>query len=398
MRVPDPAEAKALWRLEEQARHLNHGAFGACPAELIEVQTAWRARMERQPARFFMNELGPLLREAAAALARFVGTAPERLGFVDNASTAINAVIASTPLRPGDEILTTDHVYNAVRQTLRHHAARAGASVVEAPVGLPVAGPGAVAEAVVSRIGPRTRLVVIDHVASPSAVILPVCEIVAAARARGVPVLVDGAHAPGLVELAVDRIGADWYAGNCHKWLCSPKGAGFLAVAENPPWPVHPTVISHAYGQGFAAEFDKTGTRDVSAWLTVPEAIALHERLGGAALRARNAALALDAGRRLARDLGTVLGAPPAMFAAMVTVRLPDLSGAGLAADWPTAARLRNALWDGARIELPVTALGGALWARLSVQAYVAPEETIDLAKEVRRAIAAVAAAAVQPA
>jgi isopenicillin-N epimerase len=389
------ADAKTLWRLEDNARHLNHGAFGACPAELLEVQAAWRARMERQPARFFMNELGGLVREAAAALAAFVGTAPERLGFVDNASTAVNAVIASAPLGPGDEILTTDHVYNAVRQTLRHHAGRAGASVIEAPIGMPVAGGEAVIEAVVSRIGPRTRLIVIDHVASPSAVILPVAEIAAVARDRGVPVLVDGAHAPGLLDLAVDRLGTTWYAGNCHKWLCSPKGAGFLAVAEHVPWPVHPTVISHAYGQGFAAEFDKTGTRDVSAWLTVPDAIAFHERLGGKALRARNAALAREAGARLAGELGTGLGAPPSMFAAMLTVRLPATGGdaaAALAPDWATGARLRNALWELARVEAPVTALGGALWLRLSVQAYVASGDLEGLADPLRRAMAAASA------
>lgn len=391
------ADVKTLWRLEEGARYLNHGAFGACPAELLEVQAAWRARMERQPARFFMNELGGLLREAAAALAAFVGTAPERLGFVDNASTAVNAVIASAPLGPGDEILTTDHVYNAVRQTLRHHAGRAGATVIEAPIGMPVAGDEAVIEAVVPRIGPRTRLIVIDHVASPSAVILPVAEIIAAARARGVPVLVDGAHAPGLIDLAVDRLRAAWYAGNCHKWLCSPKGAGFLAVSDDAPWPVHPTVISHAYGRGFAAEFDKTGTRDVSAWLTVPEAIALHQRLGGNALRARNRTLAREAGGRLARELGTGLGAPLSMFAAMVTVRLPAAGGDGarpLTPDWPTAARLRNALWDEARIEAPVMALGGALWLRLSVQAYVSPEDLAGLAGPLGRAAAACTAGA----
>jgi isopenicillin-N epimerase len=347
--------------------------------------------MERQPSRFFMNELGALLRHAAAVLARFVGTAPERLAFVDNATTAVNAVIAATPLRPGDQLLTTDHVYNAVRHTLRHHAARAGAEVIEAPLGMPLAGPEATAEAVIARIGPRTRLLVLDHVASPSAAILPVAPIIAAARRAGVPVLVDGAHAPGLIELEIDALAATWYAGNCHKWLCAPKGAGFLAVAADPPWEVHPTVISHAYGQGFAAEFDKTGTRDVSAWLTVPEALALHERLGGAALRRRNAALALDAARAIAGELGTGLGAPEAMFAAMATIRLP--LPAGLAPDWPAAGALRDAIWDLARIEIPVMALGGALWLRLSAQAYNEAADYAGVAAAARAAMARLAAA-----
>jgi len=378
-----PNDVRTLWRLEPGVRYLNHGAFGACPEPLLAEQAEWRLRMERQPARFFMNDLPRLLREAAAVLAGFVGTAPERLGFVDNASTAVNAVIASTPMARGDELLTTDHVYNAVRQTLCHHAGRAGAAVIEAPLGMPLASADAVVEAVVSRITSRTRLVVLDHVASPSAAIMPVGPIIAAARARGVPVLVDGAHAPGLIALDIDALGATWYAGNCHKWLCSPKGAGFLAVAQDAPWTVHPTVISHAYGQGFAAEFDKTGTRDVSAWLTVPASIALHQRLGGPDLRARNMQLARQAATALADALGTCLGAPPEMFAAMATVCAPD----GLPPDWPSAARLREALWTGARIELPVMALGGALWLRLSAQAYTTQADFNDLAGPVRDAV-----------
>ncbi|WP_291295522.1 aminotransferase class V-fold PLP-dependent enzyme [Elioraea sp.] len=392
--VPTPEEAKSLWGLEPGARHLNHGAFGGCPTELLAHQATIRARMERQPARFFLNDLPSLLREAAAALAAFVGTAPEWLGFVDNASTAVNAVVASAPLVPGDEIVTTDHVYNAVRQTLRHHAARAGASVIEAPIGMPVTTSEGAAAAVTGALGPRTKLVVIDHVGSPSAVILPIAPIIAAARGRGIPVLVDGAHAPGLLPLSIDALGATWYAGNCHKWLCSPKGAGFLAVAQDAPWEVHPTVISHAYGQGFTAEFDKTGTRDPSAWLTVAEAIRFHQRIGGAALRMRNDTLAQASATALAADIATPLGAPADMFAAMATIRLSGSALPGidrLAPDWPTAGLLRNALWECARIEAPVMALGGALWLRLSVQAYVAPADLDGLAAPLAEAVAIVA-------
>jgi isopenicillin-N epimerase len=392
--MPGVAEAKALWALEPGARYLNHGAFGACPPVLLEHQATIRARIERQPARFFLNDLPGLLREAAGVLAGFVGTAPERLAFVDNATTAVNAVIASAPLAPGDEIVTTDHVYNAVRQTLRHHAARTGAAVIEAPIGMPVVDATTAAAAVTAALGPRTRLVVIDHVASPSAVILPLGEIIPACRARGIPVLVDGAHAPGLLPLSLDQLGATWYAGNCHKWLCSPKGAGFLAVSADAPWPVHPTVISHAYGHGFAAEFDKTGTRDPSAWLTVPEAIRLHKRLGGRALQDRNDSLTREAASALAAELGTALGAPASMFAAMATVRVSGSAVAGidqLSPDWPTAARLRDALWQTSRIEAPFMALGGALWLRLSVQAYVAPEELAGLRAPLAAAVAAVA-------
>lgn len=355
-----------LWSLEENIHFLNHGSFGALPRELFAVQNEWRARLEAQPVRFFMEELPARLREAAAALAAFVGTAPDRLGFVENASSGVSAVVGSLKLAGGDEILTTDHVYNAVRNRLRHAAAQAGARVIEVPLGLPVTTPDAIVDAVAAALTERTRLLVIDHVASPSAVLMPVERVVAHARGRGVPVLVDGAHGPGMLDLDIDAIGADWYVGNCHKWLCAPKGAGFLAVGRNPPFAVHPTVISHAYGQGFTAEFDKIGTRDPSAWLAVPAAIGFHERLGGAALRARNIALARAAGRRLADQLGTECGAPAEMLGAMSTVRLP-WDGA---ADRAAASSVHDALWRRHRVEVPIMPFAGRLWLRLSVQAY----------------------------
>jgi isopenicillin-N epimerase len=355
-----------LWSLEENLHFLNHGSFGAVPRELFAVQNDWRARMEAQPVRFFMEELPARLREAAAALAAFVGTEPDRLGFVENASSGVSAVVGSLTLAGGDEILTTDHVYNAVRNRLRHAASQSGARVIEVPIGLPVATPDAIADAIAAATSERTRLLVIDHVASASAVLMPVARIVARAQARGVPVLIDGAHAPGMLDLDIDAIGADWYVGNCHKWLCAPKGAGFIAVGCDPPFAVHPTVISHAYGQGFTAEFDKVGTRDPSAWLAVPAAIGFHERLGGAALRARNAGLARAAGMQLADGLGTECGAPPEMFGAMATVRLP-WDGA---CDRAAAGSVHDALWRGYRIEVPVMPFAGQLWLRLSAQAY----------------------------
>jgi isopenicillin-N epimerase len=355
-----------LWALDGDMRFLNHGAFGATPIELQEEQAGWRRRMEANPARFFMDDLPGLIRDAAAPLAQFVGTAPERLAFVENASSGIAAVLASFRLSPGDEVLTTDHVYGAVRHALRHAAGPAGAEVVEAAVGMPVASSEQVLDALRARLGSRTRLIVIDHVASPSAVMMPVEQVVALGRGCGVPVLVDGAHAPGMTDLALDRLGADFYVGNCHKWLCAPKGAGFLTVSAEWASRIHPTVISHAYGQGFTAEFGKIGTRDPSAWLSVPAAIAFHERLGGAALRNRNQALAGGAAMRLADDLGSELGAASDLFGSMVTVGLP----ASLPADWTTAGRLRGLLWATHRIEAPVMALAGSLWLRLSAQAY----------------------------
>jgi isopenicillin-N epimerase len=369
--------------LERPGTHLNHAGYGATPRPVLAAQEKFRARMEAHPTRFFRNELGPGLRESAALLAPFLGTAPERLGFVTNATEGVNAVLNSLRFAEGDVLLTTDHVYGAVRHTLRHMAARWGASVVEAPVPMPVESPEAVLEAVREAWSERVRILVVDHVVSASAVVFPVAELVAFAHARGVPVLVDGAHTPGMLDLDIDAISADWYVGNCHKWLCSPKGAGFVAQAPGAP-EIHPTVISHAYGQGFAAEFDKTGTRDMTPALAVTEAIAFHTALGGPGLRARNTELAREQAALLARAFNTHMGAAPEMFGAIATVRMP--SGP---ADWAAAARLSELLWERHAIAAPFMVVGGALWLRISAFAYNEAADYAALPAAVRDVLAA---------
>lgn len=357
---------QALWPLDPTIGHLNHGAFGAAPHAVLEEQARWRGIMEENPARFFMRVLPDELRRCAAEVAPFLGTRPERLAFVENATVGTGAVLHALAFEPGDEILTTDHVYNALRNTLRHVTERAGARLIEAPLPLPVTDEGAVVEAIERGLTPRTRLVVIDHVASASALTFPVRAIVALCRARGLPVLVDGAHAPGLLDLDVDGIGADWYVGNCHKWLCAPKGAAFIALADRPTPPIHPLAISHAYGQGFPAEFDKVGTRDPSAWLAVPAAIAFHARLGGADLRARNRSVARAVAARLAAETGLDRAGADDLCHAMVLLSLPE----DVPATREEAARIQGLLYDRHRVEVAITALRGRLHLRLSVQAY----------------------------
>ena len=336
-----------------------------------------------------MNELPGLVREAAGVLADFVGAAPERTVLLENATSGMNAVLRSLRFAPGDRIVTTDHVYGAVRNTLRFVAGRTGAEVVEAPVPMPLRAAGDVADALERALDDRTRLVVVDHIASPSALVFPVADVVRRCHARGIPVLVDGAHAPGHVDLDVDAIGADWYVGNAHKWLCAPKGAAFLCAAERAA-DIHPTTISHAYGQGLAAEFGKIGTRDPSAWLCIPDAIDFHRRLGGRALRERNAALARSAGATLAADLGSEPGGPVASFGAMVTVRLP----CHMEATWENAGRIRDRLWHDHRVETLVAAVAGHLWLRLSVFAYNDEADLAGLPEALRAALAAEGGAA----
>lgn len=378
-----------LFALEEGMVFLNHGAYGATPREILERQNEWRLRMEAQPPRFFMNELPDLVREAAAGLADFVRAAPDRTVLLENATSGVNAVLRSLRFAPGDRIVTTDHVYGAVRNTLRFVAERSGAVVVEVPVSMPFRAASDVTDVLETALDAHTRLVVVDHLASPSALLFPVAEIVRRCRARGIPVLVDGAHAPGLVDLDVAAVGADWYVGNAHKWLCAPKGAAFLSAAAGAE-EVHPTTISHAYGQGLAAEFGKIGTRDPSAWLCIPDAIEFHRRLGGRALRERNAALARSAGGALAAALETEPGGPASSFASMVTVRLPG----DLDATWENAGRIRERLWQGHRVEALVAAVAGSLWLRLSVFAYNDEADLAILPEAVRAALAADAATA----
>ncbi|HYZ33929.1 MAG TPA: aminotransferase class V-fold PLP-dependent enzyme, partial [Crenalkalicoccus sp.] len=311
------------WALEPGFLTVNHGSFGATPRSVLAAQRAWQARMEAQPSRFMALELPGALRGAAAVLARFLGADAEGLAFVANATEGCNAVLRSLALRPGEEVLILDQGYGAVRKTAGFVAAAAGAQLVEIALPFPRPDEAEVLAALSAAIGPRTRIAVLDHITSPSALVLPISAMVALCRARGVPVLVDGAHAPGQVPVELAALGAHWYAGNCHKWLFAPKGCAFLWAAPGRREGLHPTVISHGLGQGYLAEFDWTGTRDPSAWLAIEAALAAHARLGGAALMARNWAMALQAGAMLAARFGTELAARPEMAGAMAAVRLP---------------------------------------------------------------------------
>lgn len=345
---------------------VNHGSYGATPRCVLAAQDAWRARMEAQPTRFVSRDLPGAIRHAAGELARFLGTEPADTVFVENATVGCNAVLRSLTLRPGDEIVVLDHGYGAVTKAARHVASRAGARVVTAAVPFPRPDDAGVVAAVSACLGARTRLAVIDHITSPTALVLPVAAISACCRAAGVPVLIDGAHAPGNLDLDVLAIGADWVTGNCHKWLSAPKGCGFLWARRDRQEGLHPVTISHGYGGGFLAEFDWTGTRDCTPWLATGAALDFHEKLGGAALRVRSASLAAAAAARLARRLGTETGAAPdAPGCSMGLVRLP-LEG------WVDEARalaLRSCLLD-LGTDAPVSAVAGLAWLRLSVAPY----------------------------
>ncbi len=379
--MADPhASHRSAWLLDPDVLYLNHGSFGACPRAVLDEQARLREALEREPVRFLARELPDRLDAARAELARFVGSDPRDVVFVRNATAAANAVLASLSLAAGDELLTTDHEYNACRNVLEHAAARTGARVVTAPVPFPLRSAGEVLETVLSRVGPRTRLVFLDHVTSPTALVLPVGELVRELARRGVDTFVDGAHAPGMLPLDLEALGAAYYTGNCHKWLCAPKGAGFLRVRRDRQAGLHPSAISHGLSaptggrSRFQVEFDWTGTDDPTPALCVPAAIRALAGLvpgGWDEVRARNHALCLAARDRVAAALGVAAPAPDELLGAMAALPLPD--GAPQPPPPPLHLDpLQDRLYFEHRIEIPVV-----LWPapprrllRLSAQLY----------------------------
>jgi isopenicillin-N epimerase len=351
----------SLWPLDPDVTFLNHGSYGACPRAVLEAQGRLRDRLEAEPVRFLSRELEGLLDGAREGLGAFVGADPDDLSFVPTATTDVYTVLRWLDLGAGDELLATDHTYNACRNALEAVAARAGARVVVAAVPFPVAAPEEALEAVLSRVGPRTRLALVDHVTSPTGLVLPIERLVRELASHGVETLVDGAHAPGMVPLDLAALGAAYYTGNCHKWLCAPKGSGFLHVRRDRQKGVRPLVISHGANSSradrspFRLEFDWMGTVDPTAYLVVPEAIRYMGSLlpgGWPALMAHNRGTALAARDLLCATLGVASPAPDSMIGSLAAVPVPP--GFGPAARDGERDPLQTALFDRFGIELLV--------------------------------------------
>ena len=368
-----------LWPLDPAVAFLNHGSYGACPSEILRHQAELRAEMEAEPVRFLGRDLDDRLDAARAALAAFVGADADDLAFVANATGGVNAVLRSLRLSAGDELLTTDHCYQACRNTLDYVAARTGARVVVATIPFPVASPEAVVETVLAKATSRTRLALLDHITSPTALVLPIERLIDALAGRGIETLVDGAHAPGMVPLDLRRLGAAYYSGNCHKWLCTPKGSAFLWVRRDRQVDIHPLTISHgAKGERpgrtrFRLEFDWTGTQDPTGWLTVPMAI---DYLGGlvpggwSALMARNRALALDARRTICAAVGIPPACPDEMIGSIASMMLPDSPTTDLT--WRARDPIQGRLFEGWGFEVPIMRWPGPpkRLIRISAQLY----------------------------
>jgi len=376
-----PSSFSHLWAIDPEAIYLNHGSFGACTKFILEKQQEYRNRLEGQPMRFMVRELEGIYNAAKLKVAAFVNSDPADLVFVQNATAGVNTVFRSLRFEPGDEILITNHTYYACRKLLEYIAESTGAVIVEAKYDIPVSSPGLITDALLSAVSRKTKICLIDHITSATALIQPVEEIVKELEKRGVDTFVDGAHVPGSIPLDIESIGAAYYTGNCHKWLCSPKSAAILHVRKDKQEPILPLIISHAgYNtEPFAERFFWQGTLDPTPVLCAADSIDYMASLmpgGWDAIMKRNHEVCIEARDHFCRELGLKPSCPEEMNAGMSTIELPDL-GEMSPPGYKQVDGIQNEIYSEYNLELP-------LWywsqpprrtTRLSVQLYNSLEQ-----------------------
>jgi isopenicillin-N epimerase len=394
--LAEPVGSPDYWMLERSVVFLNHGSFGSCPRPVLEYQRRVRDDLERQPVRFLVRELEARLEPVRRALGKFLDAEPDNLVFVPNATAGVNTVLRSLRLAAGDELLVTNHEYNACRNALEFVAAQWGAKVIEAPVPFPFQSISQIREAILSRVTSRTRLALLDHVTSQTGVVMPIAELVKDLARQAIEVLVDGAHAPGMVPLRLRPLGATYYTGNCHKWLCAPKSAAFLYVRPEKQHLIRPLSISHGANSPrrdrsrFQVEFGWTGTWDPSALLSVPEAI---RRLGGLLpggwpdLMGRNRQLALAAREVLLGALKLPAPCPDDCIGSLASVPLPDAATSQPPSSPLYLDPLQDRLLERHHIEVPVIPWPASprRLLRISAQLYNSLPQYERLAKALRQ-------------
>jgi isopenicillin-N epimerase len=408
MSTPAASPYRHHWQLDAQLAFLNHGSFGACPRVVLEHQRNIVDEAERDPIYFFNRRRQQLLDESRGILAACVGADPSDLVFDTNATHALNAVLRWTDFREGDEILVTSHGYNAITNAARYVADQSGAEVVTVTFPLPVTSRQQLVDAVLGALTARTRMVILDHITSPTALVLPLEEILPVLRQRGILSLVDGAHGPGAIALNLRELAPDYYAANCHKWLCSPRGAAFLfaqphcRVRELPPRELQPSSVSHGYNtQGpmqnrFHDAFDFPGTTDPSAWASVGFAIRFLDALRGTDLADHlrcNRQLAQEGARLLEQQCGLRRICPPQLNGPMVSLLLPDDPDPQDvdATTSPNATlMLHTRLWKQYAIEVPVFHFPKPpqRMLRISAQAYNSLDDYQRLADALNKLLA----------
>jgi isopenicillin-N epimerase len=375
---PQRLIVRELFLLRPDVVFLNHGSFGACPQPVFEAYQRWQLELERQPVEFLGRRFNDLMRAAREPLAAYVGADPDELVYVPNATTGLNIVARSLPLQPGDEVLASDHEYGALDRTWRFICRRRGARYVNQPLPLPVESAEQVVEALWAGVTSRTRVLFISHITSPTALILPVAELIRRAREANILTVIDGAHAPGQIGLDLHALGADFYAGNCHKWLCAPKGSAFLYARREVQDLVEPLVVSWGWQEDRPDRFDKPvrsfvdenewqGTRDIAAYLSVPAAIAFQAEHDWPQVRAACHELLRGGGRRIEELTGLPgvsrdedLSGRHTWYAQMAAFPLPACDGEAV----------QRRLYEEYQVEVPVIEWNGRQFVRVSVQGY----------------------------
>jgi isopenicillin-N epimerase len=366
-------ELRDLFLLRPDVIFLNHGSFGACPHPVFEVYQDWQRELECQPVEFFGRRFQGLMREAREALGDFVGADADDLVYVPNATTGLNLVARSLPLEPGDEVLATDHEYGALDRTWRFVCARRGARYIRQCVPLPVTGVEQVVESLWSGMTDRTRILFISHITSPTAITMPVAELTSRAREAGIITVVDGAHAPGQVPLNLATLGADFYAGNCHKWMMAPKGSAFLYARREMQPLLQPLVVSWGWQSEtpgpspFIDEQEYQGTRDIAAYLAVPAAVQFMDENNWPEVQRHCHELVGYARRKITELTGSTPITPdmPTWFAQMGAFPLPACDG----------EILQRRLYDEFAVEIPIVVWNRRRLLRISVQGYNTRED-----------------------
>ena len=362
-----------LFLLRPDIIFLNHGSFGACPRPVFERYQAWQLELERQPVEFLGRRYDALMAESRAALADYLGTSAQNLVYVPNATHGLNVVARSLALQPDDEILSCDHEYGALDRTWQFICAQQGAHYRRQAVPLPVHEPVEVVEAIWAGVTPRTRVLFLSHVTSPTALILPIADLIQRARAANIITVIDGAHAPGQIPLNLAELGADFYVGNCHKWLLSPKGAAFLYARPERQELLEPLVVSWGWqsetpsNSRFIDEHEYQGTRDIAAYLSVPAAIEFRQHHAWSTVQQQCHELLRYTRQRLTAltHLPPISPDSPTWFAQMATFPLPPCQ----------PQELKQRLYNEFKIEIPIITWQGRAFVRVSIQAYNNMEE-----------------------
>ena len=385
--APVAGDVGRAFLLREGVAFLNHGSFGACPQPVFETYQRWQRELEAEPVEFLGRRIDELLGEARAALGAYVGADGDDLVFVPNATTGVNIVARSLDLRPGDEVLGTDHEYGAVERTWTYLCERQGAHYRAQPIALPVTDAESVVEQLWQGVTERTRAIIISHITSPTALTLPVAEICRRARERGILTVVDGAHAPGHISLDLEALGADFYSGNCHKWLCGPKSAGFLYARRERQAMLQPLIVSWGWrprepgSSPFQDLFGWTGTQDPSAALSVPAAIAFQREHDWPRVRAACHTLLSQARAEVAALTGMAPICPDdeEWYGQMASLPLP--------VEGLPAKELQRRLFDEHGIEVPINEWGGRRFVRVSIEGYNSPRDVERLLDGLRALI-----------